>query len=108
MNTTGFIRGYMAKNLEGEKFLNHVIEVIEKQLQEWNENYKIEVTKTEGYSLSVQDSTQTAKISISNSLLESLQLQSPYSLDRYIWIELKENGVEIGDANDNYLDYVFR
>ena len=29
MNTSGFIRGYMAKNMEVEKFIKRVIEVID-------------------------------------------------------------------------------
>ncbi|WP_156289420.1 hypothetical protein [Oceanobacillus salinisoli] len=109
MNTTGYNRDFIAQDQEGEIFLNHVVGVIEKQILEWNENDKVEGPKTEGYTTSVQGNMQISKISISSSLIESLQLklQSPYTLDQYIWIELKENGVEVRDANGNYLDYVF-
>ena len=55
MNTTGFIRGYMAKNMENEKFLEHVGWVLERQLQEWDESYQLRVFKQEDFIISVQN-----------------------------------------------------
>ncbi|MFC2947987.1 hypothetical protein [Virgibacillus sediminis] len=110
MKATGFIRGYMAKNLDEEKFLHHVVGVIEQQLQEWDETYKVDIFKSEDYTVSVQQKTHISEITISPSQLTSLQLQSPFSLDRYIWTKLKEHGVTFKDENGygNYLDFVFR
>lgn len=36
MNVSGFIRGYMSKNMTGETFFMKVADTIEKQLQEWD------------------------------------------------------------------------
>ncbi|SHF95994.1 hypothetical protein [Ornithinibacillus halophilus] len=108
MNTTGFIRGYMSKNQEGEKYLDHVVGVIEQQLQEIDENYEAEVTKIEEYKISVRNNNQAIHIKISKPQLLKLQSRSPYSLDKYIWTNLTKNGVEVTNANGNYLDYVFR
>ena len=33
MNTQGWIRGYMAKNMEEEKFLHHVVECLEREFE---------------------------------------------------------------------------
>ncbi|GGM26212.1 hypothetical protein GCM10011351_09810 [Paraliobacillus quinghaiensis] len=108
MNTTGFIRGYMAKNQEGEKYLYHVVRVVEQQLQELDENYKVELMKSEGcYTISIQGNKPTLEVIISNSNLLELQSRSPYSLDRYIWTDLKKKGVDFKEATGNYLEYVF-
>ncbi|MDY0407676.1 hypothetical protein ACFFIS_06855 [Virgibacillus soli] len=107
MNTTGFIRGYMAKNQEGEKYLHHVMKVMERQLQEWDETYEVKMIKKESYAISVQNSEQTSIILISNSQLAQLQSKSPYALDKYMWTKLKENGLVIKERTGNYLNYVF-
>lgn len=49
MNTQGFIRGMMAKNYSSEKFLVHVATTVERQLQEWNEQFEIMVAKLQNY-----------------------------------------------------------
>ena len=107
MNSTGFIRGYMAKNMENERFLEHVVWVLERQLQEWDESYQLRVFKQEDFIISVQSNKKTINVSISANRLKDLQSASPYSLDRYIWAQLKEKGLEWKDKNGNYLDYVF-
>lgn len=107
MNSTGFIRGYMAKNMAKEKFLEHVVWVLERQLQEWDENYQVNIIERDNYIITVHHHKVTIAITLSASKLESLQAASPYALDRYLWTELKNKGLQLKDKNGNYLDYVF-
>lgn len=93
--------------MENEKFLEHVGWVLERQLQEWDEAYQVNVLKLEDFVVSVHNNQQTFKVTISTTKLKDLQSASPYSLDRYIWAQLKEKGLEWKDKNGNYLDYVF-
>ncbi|MUV38753.1 hypothetical protein JNUCC1_02624 [Lentibacillus sp. JNUCC-1] len=106
MNTTGFIRGYMSKGYDGERFLHHVAGTVQRQLQEWDEAYAVEVIKMHSYVVSVRNRDETINLIISEGLLSSLQDRSPYALDRYIWSALEEGGLEIRDFEGNYLEYV--
>ncbi|GGA93061.1 hypothetical protein [Ornithinibacillus halotolerans] len=107
MNTSGFIRGLMAKNVDEETFLTHVVSSIEKQLKEWDEYYVVRLVKLTNYVVVVQNGNLIISVPISKSQLISFQSQSPYSLDRYIWNELHRKAVMIGESNGNYLTYVF-
>ena len=107
MNSTGFIRGYMAKNMEKEKFLEHVVWVLERQLQEWDDSYQVNIIKRDDFIISVQKNNVTIGVTICASKLASLQAASPYALDRYLWTELKDKGLQLKVKNGNYLDYVF-
>ncbi|WP_026909077.1 hypothetical protein [Paucisalibacillus globulus] len=108
MNTTGFIRGYMAKNQDGEIFLKHVLVTVERQLQEWDSNYEVQLIKLSNYEVLVKNGKEIINFTISKPQLASFQSSSPYKLDQYIWRELKNNAVPIKDWNGNYLTYVFR
>ena len=107
MNTTGFIRGYMAKNQDGEKFLKHVLVTVERQLQEWDPNYEVQLIKLSNYEVLVKNDKETINFTISESQLALFQSRSPYTLDRFIWKELEDKGVTIGKCDGNYLTYVF-
>ncbi|WP_096273332.1 hypothetical protein [Paucisalibacillus globulus] len=108
MNTTGFIRGYMSKNLKGEKFIEHVATCIEQQLQEWDPNYQVQVIHLANYEIVIKNNNVICNLTISKNELVNLQSRSPYALDRFIWRKLKEKGVKYGEYGGNYLTYVFR
>lgn len=74
MNTTGFIRGYMAKNMKAERFLKFAAEAISKEF---------------GGSIIVNNTCQDAyevlfkgcRVVITNKKIDELKSKSPYELD---------------------------
>lgn len=107
MNTQGFIRGMMAKNYSSEKFLVHVATTVERQLQEWNEQFEIMVAKLQNNFWIVRNGEESIYFTITEQEVEQLQNKSPYSLDRRIWEELENHGIDIKIGPGNYMSYVF-
>src|SRR5690606_12279634 len=73
MKTTGFIRGYMSKNLKGEKFIEHVATCIEQQLQEWDPNYQVQVIHLANYEIVIKNNNVICNLTISKNELVNLQ-----------------------------------
>ncbi|WP_102029022.1 hypothetical protein [Salirhabdus sp. Marseille-P4669] len=107
MNASGMIRGYLAKNQSREQFLHFVLSTIEKQLKEWDEDYKVMLLKLRNYELIVQNGKEIYNVTISEEELEYLQSKSPFSLDRKIWDDLKSHGITVRRQTGNYLEYVY-
>lgn len=107
MNSSGWIRGMMAKNYENEKFLLHVGEGIEKQLQEWDANYSVNIMKLRDYHFVVRIGEKYYETVLSEKDIRELQSKGPYSLDYKIWSDLEEEGLEIKWGYGDYLDKVF-
>lgn len=105
MNSTGFIRGYMAKNQNSEQFFKHVISCIERQLQEFDENIKVIVEEGSPNIIYVQGSEENWAISCANDEIKKLQRQSPYALDRKLWRDLINMGFKVEPVTD-YLQKV--
>ncbi|MDQ0257052.1 hypothetical protein J2S74_004497 [Evansella vedderi] len=108
MNTTGFIRGLMSKNVSNEDYLKHVTSTVEQQLQEWDPEYKVFVMKLSNYEIIVKKEFQYYQLSLPETELSALQNKSPYSLDKKIWSELVHQGLHLEWGPGNYLEYVFR
>ncbi|RLL43716.1 hypothetical protein D8M04_12395 [Oceanobacillus piezotolerans] len=108
MNTTGAVRGILSRNLSNEDYLYGVVKTIKKQLREWNPNYEVEFVKKEAYELIIKNEGATYRIVISEEELDTLQKLSPYSLDRRIWSDLEQQGLEIIRGKGNYIDNVFK
>lgn len=107
MNSSGFIRGLMSKNLGHEEFLQHVGNTIEKQLQEWDENYQVNIMKMENYHFIVKNGDKDYWLEITEKELIELQNRSPYSLDYKIWTMLAVQGIEIKFHSGDYLLKVY-
>ncbi|MBU9714923.1 hypothetical protein [Evansella tamaricis] len=107
MNTTGFIRGLMSKNLSNDEFLKCISQTIEHQLQEWHEDYSVFIMKLANYEIVVKRENVYYNVSLSAAELDYLQNRSPYSLDFKIWTELETLGLKITKGPGNYLHYVF-
>lgn len=95
MNSSGWIRGMMSKNVSAEKFLLHVATCIEGQLKEWDTNYEVYVMKFTDYQFVVKNGEKYIELKLTADEVTQLQSQSPYSLDKRIWTELKEQGLTI-------------
>lgn len=107
MNNSGFIRGLMSKNLGHEEFLQHVGNTIEKQLQEWDENYQVNIMKMENYHFIVKNGDKDYWLEITEEELIKLQNKSPFSLDFRLWTMLVVQGIEIKFGDGDYLLKVY-
>jgi len=108
MNVSGMIRGYMSKNMDSEAFLLHVANLIEQQLQEWDEAFEVYVMKLKHYEIVVKNTEDYFHVYLTEENLYKLQHTSAFSLDRYIWEELQRQGIAIVRGTGNYIDHVFR
>ena len=90
MNSNGFARGLMAKNINEEEFIKHVASVIERQLKEWDEKYEVMVIKGVHYEFVVNHNDDFYHLQLSQQDIHELQKKSPYALDRKIWQELEK------------------
>ena len=96
----------MAKSYDGESFLLHVAEVIERQLKEWDESYEVIVMKLIDYEVVVKEENRSYELLLTEDALLTLQQKSPYALDRYLWLELEKQGLEIVRGNGDYIESV--
>lgn len=104
VNTTGFIRGYMAKNMKTERYLKVVIEAVEKEFQ-WEVTCEQESKDNDiNYILTIEKA-YIVKLNVDT--LRKLQEKSPYSLDKYIYEKLMEQGVDIDKKRSQYIQYCF-
>lgn len=106
MNVTGFIRGLLSKHYSNEQFIIHVGEVIEQQLKEWDEAYWVNIMKLKDYIFIVKNGDKDYWLEMTEEELAALQDQSPFSLDKRIWLELEQQGLEIVFGYGNYLERV--
>ncbi len=106
MNTSGWIRGMIAKNYESEDFLLFVGEGIERQLLEWDGNYAVNIMKLADYHFIVRLEETYYETVISERRIAELQATGPFALDAEIWNGLVQDGLSIVKGYGNYLDYV--
>lgn len=109
MNAQGWIRGYMSKSYDGEKFMIHVVTTIERQLKLWDKTADVnllqDVIGRHIYFVIVRFDEKTFKVPLSERDVQSLQEQSPFAVDRYIWRALLAQGLRLGETTGNYLTY---
>lgn len=106
MNISGVARSYMSRHLGEEDFLIHVSKTVERQLQEWDENYEVIIMKFSNYEWNVKIDERYYHIELSDEEVKELQHRDPYALDRKLWKELQEQGLKIVRGFGNYLDFV--
>ena len=100
MNTSGFIRGYMAKNMEVEEFIKRVIEALNREFEELDNGILLEI-KSDKFLIEMEKH----QISISKDLAE--ELKSPYGLDKYILDEFQKQGFELDKNRSQYIQYCY-
>jgi thermostable 8-oxoguanine DNA glycosylase len=98
MNTTGFIRGYMAKNMSAESFIQVVAEALVKEFEEEvNIVFKIE----NEYVVLFKDYS----VSITNDLINDLKEKSPYAVDKHLLQEFRKQGFSFNENRSQYIRY---
>ena len=99
MNTQGWIRGLMAKNMEDGKFLEHVTECLSGEFEmpaEIIRNADVYLIKLGNYNLTLSKYEVNEKRS-----------RGPYTLDRVVLDRLKENGLEFDQRRSQYIRYCY-
>ena len=99
MNTQGWIRGMMAKNMEAEKFLHHVTECLgrefrmDSQIREFEAEYIVKLRAHECI--------------IGLEKASELQQKSPYALDRYLLDQFRGQGFNFEVTRSQYIRYCY-
>jgi len=99
MNTQGWIRGFMAKNMETDKFLYHVVECLSREfgkdshITDADEEFTI---KLDAYECSI--SMESATI---------LKKRGAYVLDKYLLDQLRAKGFEFEVTRSQYIRYCY-
>ena len=97
VNSSGMLRGYMSKNMKAEEFIEVVRKALSKEFEEvvnLEENDNIFTISLKNY-----------QVSMSKGLIE--EIQSPYSVDRYILDEFKKQGFEFDKNRSQYIQYCY-
>ncbi len=100
VNTSGYIRGYQAKNMKTEDFIKVVIETLNQEFKEIKEGIKLEKIHDK-FVIKMQE----YRITMSIELLD--KLRGPYSIDRYILKELERQGFVFDRKRSQYIQYCF-
>jgi len=99
MNTQGWIRGTMAKNMDTEKFLYHVVECLGREFETDSQIRIFEgeyIVKLGGHECRISPEKSAA-----------LQQKSPYALDRYLLDQLRGQGFDFEVTRSQYIRYCF-
>lgn len=111
MNSSGWIRGMMAKSYDTEKMLTKVVDTMRLQLKEWDKDYQVrlleELLEKDVYYIVVTKGQESFRVTLPKYRIKLLQETSPYALDKHIWNVLKQQGLQIGQSKGNYLQNVY-
>lgn len=98
MNTTGFIRGYMSKNMNDKDFIKVVVTAISREFEE-----EVQLVNIDNYTFIIK--MNNYKIIMSKRLINSLK--SPYGIDRFILEQFENQGFEFDRNRSQYIQYCF-
>jgi hypothetical protein len=98
MNSSGYIRGYMAKNMKAEKFIEVVANAISR---EFEKEVKMEKTAGDIFNMTFDD----YKVSLRKCVIE--EFQSPYGIDRLVLEALAKQGFIFDRNRSQYIKYCF-
>lgn len=97
MNTTGFIRGYLAKNMPPHEFIKVVVKALSREFE-----VEVKLEESDGIYLIEMDENS---VSMGKGLVEDFQ--SPYGLDKYVLEELEKQGFHLDRNRSQYIQYCF-
>ena len=100
MNTTGFIRGYISKNMVGEDFIVVVVSALNREFEEIENGVKVDKINYEFIITMDEYSLDLSKKLIDN-------LKSPYGIDKYILEEFEKQGFNFDRDRSQYIQYCF-
>ena len=97
MNTSGVTRAYMSKNMIAEEFIGVVTKALSREFEE----EVILVENNNGFKISMKN----YKIIVSKEFIE--EIQSPYSIDRYVLEEFRKQGFDFDRNRSQYIRYCY-
>ncbi len=100
MNTSGYIRGYMAKNMKAEDFIKVVVSALNREFKEVKEGVQLENINDE-FTITMK------KYNITMSKEHIDKLKSPYGIDKYILEEFEKQGFTFEKNRSQYIQYCF-
>ncbi len=100
MNTSGYIRGYMAKNMKAEDFIKVVVSALNREFEEIKEGVSLEY-KDKEFIISMGK----YQVVMSKELID--KLKSPYGIDKYILEEFEKQGFTFERNRSQYIQYCF-
>ncbi|KKB34307.1 hypothetical protein [Bacillus thermotolerans] len=101
MNTSGMLRGYLAKVLDHENYFYHVMNCMEVQFHDWEHETMLlfDWGHTKEIHATFIIDEHIYSLAINKEIVAALQRKNPYALDRYIWEHLIEQGFELKESN---------
>lgn len=98
MNSSGYIRGYMSKNMNAEDFIKVVVKALGREFE--GEEVTLERVNSL-FEITMKD----YKVKISKEFID--ELKSPYRIDRYILEEFESQGFTFERNRSQYFKYCF-
>lgn len=99
----------MAKTMETDRFIKHVVTTINRQLKLWDDHYKVSLLQDllgqDFYEIVVNLEDKVFQVTLQCRDVEYLQARGPYALDQHIWRKLVDDGLVIEEGKGNYVDY---
>ncbi|NLX76450.1 MAG: hypothetical protein GXZ01_03610 [Clostridiaceae bacterium] len=96
MNTQGWIRGLMAKNMEDDKFVRHVADCLSME-------FELPVEVIEGYTIRLGQ----YEIAVTKEEAKNLKNSGAYELDKVLMEKLKEKGFGFDNERSQYVRYCY-
>lgn len=100
VNTTGFIRGYMSKNMKTEDFIGVVVSALNREFEEIKNGVKLDKINDD-FIVAIDE----YKLTLSKALID--RLKSPYGVDKYILEEFEKQGFNFDKNRSQYIQYCF-
>ncbi len=100
MNTSGLNRGYMAKNMDIEDFLDRVVEALNREFE--GELDKIKIKLADGNFI-----ISGGKYMLTIDKTSAEKLKTPYGLDSYILEEFRKQGFRFEEDRSQYIEYCY-
>lgn len=100
MNTSGYIRGYMAKSMKAEEFIVVVVSALNKEFEEIKNGVRLDKINDE-FIVSMDEYGVTLSKELMN------KLKSPYGIDKYILEEFEKQGFNLDRNRSQYIQYCF-
>jgi hypothetical protein len=98
MNTLGFQRGYMAKGMKVEEFLNIIINTLS---NEFEKKAKVENIGEDEIIIFID------RYEVRTSMKHLEEIKSPYGIDRFILESLEKVGFNFDRNRSQYIQYCF-
>lgn len=98
MNTLGFQRGYMAKNMNAEDFVKVIVKALSREFQK---EVSLDKTKNNKFIVSLGE----YKTKLSKEFID--EHKTPYGLDRFILEDFEKQGFKFEINRSQYIQYCF-